>query len=242
MPAFAGRNIFSETAGNCSAGADLAGNAAPRTAAVLCMLSPGHAAEGAAAIGTVLSPVHAAGFAQTILGVLASRLRADRAYTARRVLAAKFVRWRGRARCCDGPRTLSPGSNKLCYGFALLGSELQEFKTMPDCGAVLGQRADVQGHFVGRQRKLQFHHLFSRAQITERGAQTALADVYNSPGYEFSSAQRNQQGCVKRDALVPAFRAPLRRGGLRAVIRHIRLLIHTATGASLTREQRAPSP
>jgi hypothetical protein len=84
----------------------------------------------------------------------------------------------------------------LCYGFALLGNELQEFKTMPDCGAVLGQGANMQGHPVGRQRKLQLHYLFHRAKIAERRAQATLADVYDSPGYEFSGAQRNQQGHI----------------------------------------------
>lgn len=108
---------------------------------------------------------------------------------------------------------------------------------MPDCGAVLGEGANMQGHPVGRQGKLQFHYLFHRAQIAERRAQPTLAEVYDSPGYEFAGAQRNQQGHVKRDALVLAFRLPLRRGrGLRAEIRHIRLLIHTALAKSLSRQ------
>jgi hypothetical protein len=150
------------------------------------------------------------------------------------MLAAKFVRWRGRACGRDGARAFSPRDNQLCYGFALLGSELQEFKTMPDCGAVLGEGANMQGHSIGRQRKLQFHYLFHGAQIAERRAQPALAEVYDSSGYEFSSAQGNQQGHFEKDALVLALRLPLRRRrGLRAVIRHIRLLIHTAIGGKL---------
>jgi hypothetical protein len=110
----------------------------------------------------------------------------------------------------------------LCYGFALLRNELQEFKTMPHLGTVLGQGADVQGRFVRRQRKLQFHYLFRRTQVGERSAQAALADVYDSPGYESSGAQGNQHGRVKSDALMPAFCLPLTRSSsLRAVIRHI---------------------
>src|SRR5579864_708486 len=105
-------HFFCEPKGTAQPGR-LTGNAALRTAALLRMFSPRHAAEGAAAIGTVLSPVHATGFAQTILRVLASRLRTNRAHAAGRMLAAKFVGWRGRAGCCDRPRVLSPGGNKL---------------------------------------------------------------------------------------------------------------------------------
>ncbi|HKW25034.1 MAG TPA: hypothetical protein VJN48_04580 [Terriglobales bacterium] len=138
------------------------------------------------------------------------------------MLPAKLVRWCGRACSRDGPRAFGPGGNKLDDSFALWRSELQEFKTMPDRGTVLGERADMQGRSVRRQRKLQFDYLFRRAQAGEGGAQPTLANVYDSPGYEFSGAQRNQHGRVQSNALMSAFRLPLTRTrSLRAVIRHI---------------------